>query len=321
MDNISELLSKQCVEVNKFFDEFNPLMIEITVNIFMNCEGDIYFCGLGKNETIINHLIAVLKSISIKTNYLSPTNCLHGDIGVINTNDIIFFVSKSGNTIELLNLIPYIKKRTDHIYSISCNENSKIGGKCKDNIILPCGIELGNQFNLIPTTSVLSFMIFCNILVISLVGKRKVLLTEYGNNHPLGSIGRKITLIAEDIMITGNQLPLIYNDTMLFDALLMMTSKSLGLVLIVNEDTDNIILLGIITDGDIRRYVMDNLHIDLKQKHVQDIMNTQPITFNQTDKLEYILTTIRKNKSLLSGIPIINDTNNLCGLITHNELF
>jgi arabinose-5-phosphate isomerase len=318
MDNIKSLLRLQRVECDKFYNDIDPLMIKSTVDIFMRCKGDIYFSGLGKNETIINHLISLLKSVSIKTNYLSPTNCLHGDIGIINKNDTIFFVSKSGNTQELLDIIPYIKKRTQNLYGIFCNKTSKIGLHCKDVIYLPCGNELGDKFNLIPTTSIVSFVTFANVLVLSLVGKYKLLLTDYGNNHPSGSIGRKISLTAEDIMICDNRLPLVFCDTKVLDALLMMTSKMLGLVLIIDNETRK--MLGIITDGDIRRQLMHNNN-DILKSNVQDIMNTNPIIFNKNDKLDYILKTIHINKSLLSGVPIVDDNNNLCGLITHTELF
>jgi arabinose-5-phosphate isomerase len=314
---IENLVKQQHIEVNKFFTNINVAIVQKMIDIFMESNGDIYFCGLGKNETIINHLISVLKSISIKTNYLSPTNCLHGDIGIINSNDIIIFISKSGNTKELVDIVPYLKKRTINLYSIVCNSNCKLSNYCKDMIILPCGEELGSNFNLIPTTSILSYIIFSNILVIGLVEKQKLLLTEYGKNHPSGSIGRKISLIASDIMIYGDNLPLIDGNTTILDAFLMMTSKSLGLVIIV----DNSKLIGIITDGDIRRYIMNNPDVIIQNIIAANIMNSNPKYFHHSEKLDIILNQIQKNKSLLSGVPIVDDNDNLCGLITHVELF
>jgi arabinose-5-phosphate isomerase len=311
-------IAKQQNELDVFFKKLNFNHIESIINIINtnNTNKIIYFSGIGKNNTIIIHFIGILKSIGINTQYLSPMNCLHGDIGPIGPDDTIFLISKSGNTSELLNIVPCLLERTSNIYGIFCNEHSKLKQYCSEVFIVPCGIELDNDFNLIPSTSVACFILFCNIVIAELIKQNELTIDKYSLNHPAGNIGKRLNCLIKDIMISGDDLPIVDITTNLLSCLLMMTKTKLGLVLIINPNNE---LLGLITDGDIRRYLIEHNEIDIKDIYVNTIMNCNAKTFNIHGELNDLINEIEHNHCLLSGIPIL-DENKVVGLITHTEI-
>lgn len=215
------------------------------------CSGNIYICGVGKSGNMGKNLSDILKSVSIKSNFISPLNMLHGDIGLLKKNDIIIFLSKSGNTKEIINLIPFIHKKEILTIGICCEKNSLFEKECRMNIILPLNKEIGVEKK-IPTNSNMIFLIFSNILV-SLFSN-EISLEEYKNNHPSGNIGKNLKKIKE-ILIKEYPTIKMKNKITVTEVLLEMTKYKIGCMFFIKKNRE---LIGILTDGDIRRLLLKN---------------------------------------------------------------
>ncbi len=252
-------------EFNFEIENFNLEKIRDLCDILKNIEGNIYFCGVGKSGNIAKHCCDLLKCISFSTFYIDILNLTHGDIGTLNNKDIILMFSNSGNTVEIINIIPLFKNIGIRTVGICCNEISKFKELCDINIILPFKNEISGIIDKIPTNSCMSQLIFSNILVSIL--KKDLSLNKYKQNHLSGNIGRNLLKI-KDILIKDFP-KIIINDINenieINKVLLEMTKYKIGCCFFTDkEDT----LIGILTDGDIRRLL---LKMDFKNININNI--------------------------------------------------
>lgn len=315
---VTDITLKQKNLLETFFRNFNHEEIDNLADTILDINplSKIIFYGIGKSENIAKHIADILSSISIPSICLSPQNCLHGDIGFISKQDYVIYFSNSGNTMELLNIAPYIKKKANYIIGVFTNENAKLIQYCHQTIILPKCEEL-DPFKTIPSTSVLEYILFGNILSTTLLHKKNMTIEEYSINHPEGSIGRKIYLKAKDIMIPINDVPFITDKTNIHDALFAICEKRLRCAIVTRKDK----FIGIITDGNIRRYLSkQKKNIDFFKKSIINCINKNPYTINDTDKVYDIIEAIKNNYRLLSGIPVLNSDKEIIGLVSQEQI-
>lgn len=236
-------------EFNYQINNFNLEEIHNLKSIINEIKGNIYFCGVGKSGNIAKHCCDLLKCISYQTFYFDILNSTHGDIGTLTEKDIILIFSNSGNTKEVVDLIPLFKKIRIKTIGICCKENSKFKELCDINIVTPFKKEISGEINKIPTNSYMSHLIFSNILVSTL--KDNISLEKYAENHSSGNIGNSLVKI-KNIMIKTNRIPLfIYTSPIqLNEVFLKMTHFQMGYCYFINEDRK---LIGILGDGDLRR--------------------------------------------------------------------
>ena len=295
---LSSLIKKEAIyQLNNFpKDDIDNIVDKII------SKNNIYFTGIGKSGNIALHCSDLLKCIGIRAFYLNCNNCLHGDIGALNSDDMVFLFSKSGNTKELLDLLPFLKQRC-YIVGICCNPNNKFKQLCDYTIILPLTKEIDGVIKTIPTNSYMAQMFFSNILVTKLSEKINISLDKYKNNHPAGNIGKNLKMI-KDILITEYP-KIILNDYIdLHNVLLEMTKYSIGCCFFINKN-DN--LLGILSDGDIRRLLLKNS--ELKQISIYDINNKYNY---ETDINKLLINVDNTRKSKF--IPIIIN-NKISGIV------
>lgn len=250
-------------EVNYQLDNIDVQQILNIVKLIKDCNGIIYTTGIGKSENIAIHLSNLLKSISIKSFYLNTTNSLHGDIGPLIPNDIIILFSKSGKTMELINILPFLKERKCYIIGICNDVDNLFMDFCDFTLNLPMKNEICGEINKIPTNSYMSHLLFTNILVSEL--KKHIDLEKYKMNHPAGSIGNNLKKI-KDCLISEFPKIILKDYVKLHDVLLQMTKYKIGCCFFVNEENE---LIGILTDGDIRRLILNNDNI--KKIQISDI--------------------------------------------------
>ena len=246
-------LNEICIEVKYQLNHFNLKELEQLADIVNKYKKEnIYFMGIGKSGNIAKHCADLLRSLSFNTFFLCTLNALHGDIGNITNKDLVILFSKSGNTKELLEIIPYLKLRNVYLYGICCNKHSKFKELCDKTIETPFKQELSGNINKIPTNSIMSHLIFCNILVSIL--KNTTNIYQYKENHPAGIIGKDLRTI-KDVII--KQFPKVYieKNFSFSDILLEMTQYKIGCCFFVNKKEE---LVGILTDGDIRRILINN---------------------------------------------------------------
>ena len=246
---IKELFEKQKKSLEFFFEKVNLSEAEMFFEHLRNCQGVIFFTGVGKSGLIAEKIATTMTSIGTRAMYISPMNALHGDLGIISSQDIIVMLSKSGESDELLHLIPVLRNRSVKIASIVCQPKSRLAKASDVVMFLPIDQELC-EFNLVPTSSTTVQIIFGDALAVALMNAKKFSLDQYASNHPAGRIGKRITLKVSDLMIRDEAIPLCLPTDHLINILVELSNKKCGSVLIVDQQKK---LLGIFTDGDLRR--------------------------------------------------------------------
>jgi len=254
---------------------------------------NIFFTGIGKSGNMAFHISSLLKSVSQKSYYLDPTNSTHGDIGTIKKDDVVFFLSKSGNTIELLNLIILLKERGCITIGLVCDDYSKFKEICNICLKLPFQNEITGNINNIPTNSCMAQLFFGNLLVSLL--KEKISLGEYKTNHPAGNIGDKLKKV-KDVIIKEFPILIIDDCLDMHTILLEMTKYKIGCCFFININDE---LIGLLTDGDIRRLLIKN-NEDKKVIELKDI-NTDFYYVESVD--EFLMNIEYKNKF----IPVLHN--------------
>lgn len=280
-------------------------IVEIKNLILKKKHNNIYFSGIGKCETIAIHLSNLLKSISYKSYYLSIQNSSHGDIGPLNDESLIMLFSKSGNTKELIEFIKIAKIRNIEVISITCSENCKMSEISDYHYNLPLKSELNYGIINVPTNSCVLMLIFCNILVKLL---DNIAMDEYKLNHLGGSIGYDLKKISD--LATVDYPNFIFNKNLkIMNIVLDMTNKKMGFA-VINNDKNKII--GIITDGDIRRLFLNNNNIEfLKEENINK-------NFFKFDNENIIFKDIKSILLKHKYIPLINKENECIGVLYEN---
>ena len=271
--------------------------------------GNIFLTGIGKSENIAHHCATLLKCIGIKAFYLDCTNSLHGDIGPVTSDDIVMLFSKSGNTEELIKLLLHLKNRKCYTIGICCSENSKFHDICNRTISLPLNNEIEGVITTIPTNSYMAQLFFSNFLVTYLSKEIDIRVIEYKENHPAGNIGSKLKCI-KDILIKNFPKIILEKSIALKNILLEMTNYSMGCCFFINRENK---LLGLLTDGDIRRILLKEPSIEYLTKKM---INT---TFHfENDMSKLVMNIINSQKSKF--IPILDRNKKILGIIDFRDI-
>jgi arabinose-5-phosphate isomerase len=295
VEKISFEIKKEIIYqiLNFKYDKMQPI-----INLIKN--SNLIFCtGVGKSETMAIHFSNLLKSINIKSNFLNPINALHGDLGNLNEDDLVFFFSKSGNTKELIEIIPFLKNKKIKIIGIFCEKNSILEPSCNLVCNIPFQREIQGNITSIPTNSCMSQLLFINIIISKL--KEEITLDLYKENHPAGNIGENLKKIKECILLDFPNI-LFQGEVKLYNVLLAMTTYKKGCCFFVDEKN---ILLGILTDGDIRRIL-------LKDENKKIIYQTD---LNQHFYYESDLEKYIKECKKLTYIPVCKNYKSLIGIV------
>lgn len=309
-ESISEFIKYQAnslVEISNLIDESYVLAIE---SILMSKK--IVITGVGKSGLIAKKISATFTSVGLQSVFLDPSNALHGDLGIVSDGDIIILISKSGSTEELIRILPYLKNRGKTI-SICSNKASFIAKNCDINLNAKIEKE-GCPIDLAPMASTTSALVIGDALAATLMKINNFRPKDFAKNHPMGQLGKNLTIRVDDIMHKEKDLPLINTGSSFKEAIIEMTKKNLGCVLVIEND----ILLGLITDGDIRRKLtkID----DIKGIKVKDIMTETPITIKKDIYLGEALSIMENRKSQISLLPVVDDNNYCIGLIRVHDI-
>ena len=307
---IKMIKNESLYQLNKFVNNMSG--IEFISNKILSCTGNIYITGVGKSEDISVHLVNLMKSIGLKSYYMNIMNSTHGDMGCIDNNDIIIFFSKSGNTSEIIEKINLFKC---YKIGICCNDKSLFSQFCDCILILPFKSEIKNSKNIncIPSNSYMSHLFFCNILINNLIEKSDITLDLYKSNHPAGNIGNNLKTV-QDVIITEYPKIVLNDNVELNKVLLEMTKYSIGCCFFVNENNN---LLGVLSDGDIRRIILNN---NINNITIENIN----IEYTFIKDTNLYLMDLNENKDFLKYkkakfIPVIED-NLIVGIIDSRVL-
>lgn len=312
---LSLLFATQKKYIDYFFDHLNMKEVEVMLQAFLSCQGVIFFTGIGKSGIIAQKISATLVSTGTKAMFLPAVDALHGDLGIVGKKDIFVILSKSGESDELLQLAPYVKSKGAKILSIVSNPKCRLS-KLSDLVVnLPLERELC-PFDLAPTTSTAIQLIFGDVLAVGLMKARSFSLDDYAQNHPAGRIGKRANVLVKDIMVKGDALPICRPEDNLVDVLVELSDKRCGCLLVVDLQNE---LLGIFTDGDLRR-ALQNKGSDVLNVQIKNIMTKNPRTI-EPEKLAFEAMRLMESDASrpIMVLPVV-ERGQLCGLIKMHDL-
>ena len=276
----------------------------------IKCDGKFIIMGVGKSGHIAQKISATLSSTGTPSIFIHPTEAAHGDMGLIDKKDIVLLISNSGETDEIINILPSLKRHCKEVASLTSNNKSSIAKSADIKIQLKSKKE-ACPLNLAPTSSTTNALVFGDALAIALLEAKGFTQKDFASSHPAGKLGKKLITQVEDLMHKGNAVPKVSADTILDKALLEITKKNLGITLIVEKTR----LVGIFTDGDLRRCI--NKKVDIQNTKIKDVMTKKFKTIN-SDALAIDAANIMEDNKIFTLVVI--DKNKHIGVISMHDL-
>ena len=316
LNGVKELLEKEKRILSYFFNQIDAESINRLLSLLKACKGMLFITGVGKSGLVAEKIALTLTSTGTRAFFLSSSNALHGDIGIVRTGDIFLMISKSGESEELLQLIPTLRNKNVKIIAIVNAKNSRLSIAADLSVYLPLEQELCH-YDLVPTSSTVTQMIFGNVIAVSMMMHLNFGLEEYAQNHPAGKIGRRLTLRVEDLMLKGHDLPLCFPNEKLVDVLVPLSSKRCGCILVINSEK---ILKGIFTDGDLRR-ALQRLGPKALEASMQELMTTTPRTISPAEMAAEALKKMEADQQHpITVMPVVNQKHEVQGLIKMHDI-
>lgn len=313
---IRELFTRQKRHLDEFFEAINIERCEQLVEMIMGCEGVLFFTGVGKSGYIAQKIAATIMSTGTKAFFLSPIDALHGDLGLVTKKDILLLFSKSGETEELVQLLPFVRNKGTQICAITSNHQSQLAKAASFSLVLPCEHELC-PFDLAPTISTEIQLLFGDVLAIALMHAKQFPIDDYAANHPAGRIGRRASIKVSDLMLTSEKTPLCDLEARLEEVLVDFTDKRCGCLLVMDENKR---LQGIFTDGDLRRALQKKGEHVLKEK-VSDLMTRSPKTIVEGAMAWDAMKIMEADQQHpVMVLPVLNEEEQVIGIIKMHDL-
>ena len=252
-------------------------------------KGKLIVMGVGKSGHVGQKVSATLASTGTPSFFIHPTEAAHGDLGMIAKDDAVLIFSNSGETKEVTAILPALKRMTSDIFSITGNANSSIAKASSVHLKVQVEKE-ACPHDLAPTSSTTASMVIGDALAISLIEEKNFSSEDFAKSHPAGKLGKKLTTYVGDLAISGNKVPCVEIDSSIKDTIIEITSKKLGMALVVNNEE----VVGIFTDGDLRRAL--NQEIDIENNSVSSVMTKKFISISENDLAIDAATLMEKNK-------------------------
>ena len=268
--------------------------------LILSCKGKVIVCGMGKSGHIGHKISATLASTGTPAFFMHPAEANHGDLGMLTKQDILLAISNSGETGDLLALIPVVKRMGVPIIAMTSNLQSTLGKYADVNLCIKVEQE-ACSLGLAPTSSTTATLVMGDALAVALLDARGFTSEDFALSHPGGSLGRKLLIKLEDIMVKEQSLPLVSGQQNLREVLLVISQKALGMAGVIDNNGK---LLGIFTDGDLRRVLDDRINIH--KTKIQEIMTLNSITAKPEMLAAEVLTLMQKHK--ISSL-FVTDTN------------
>ena len=278
----------------------------------LNPKGRIVVLGIGKSGHIGRKISATLASTGSPAFFISAAEAMHGDLGMIDESDVAIMLSYSGKSDELLTLLPPIKRLGVPIISITGNKNSPLAQNANVNLDVSIEDE-ACPLGLAPTTSTIAMLAMGDALAIALLDAKGFNEEDFARTHPGGALGKKLLVKVLDIMHTGEKIPCVKDNVNLKHGLLEMTSKGLGMTTIVNDQNT---LLGIFTDGDLRRVLDKDMNVNETQ--IKDVMTSNCHTISSEQLAAEALTTMQRLK--INSLPVVDNNNKVIGALNMHDL-
>lgn len=276
------------------------------------CKGRVVITGMGKSGHIGGKIAATMASTGTPAFFVHPGEASHGDLGMITPQDVVIALSNSGETQEILTIIPLIKRQNVPLIALTGNPDSTLAKMASVNINVGVAKE-ACPLGLAPTASTTAALAMGDALAIALLESKGFTEEDFARAHPGGSLGRRLLLKIEDIMHTGDHIPRVQSSDLVRSALLEISNKGLGMAAVTNNEDE---VLGIFTDGDLRR-ALDH-EIDIHKAHVADVMTTGCLTISPQQLAAEALALMEKNK--INALLITDANKKLVGALNMHDL-
>ncbi|MCF6766918.1 KpsF/GutQ family sugar-phosphate isomerase [Thiotrichales bacterium 19S11-10] len=288
-------------------DEFNS-----ACDLILQTKGRVIIIGMGKSGHIGHKIAATFASTGTPSFFIHPAEAAHGDFGMITKDDTIIAISNSGNTDEIINLLPYIKRLDIPLISLTGNKNSTLAQSATINLDTHVDKE-ACPHNLAPTASTTVTLVLGDALAIALLKARRFSEEDFAFSHPAGTLGKRLLLRVEDLMVKGEKIPKVFANTPLEETILLITQKGLGMTTVIDEGNH---LLGIFTDGDLRRIFATDYN--MKKTPISEIMISSPKIIHGKELATKALHIMETYK--ITSLAVTNDKNEVEGVIHMHHL-
>ena len=306
---VIEIESQAVMSLSKQIQpDFENLCKEI-----LKIKGKLILMGIGKSGHIAQKISATLSSTGTSSFFIHPTEAAHGDLGMVSKHDAILILSNSGETKEIIEILSALKRSAGNIFTLTNNNQSTIARAGKINLVINADEE-ACPLDLAPTSSTTIALVFGDALAIALLEARGFNKDDFAKSHPAGQLGKKLTILVQDLAVMNEKAPIVNQSTSLKEALMVVTEKKLGVTLVSNENK----VVGIFTDGDLRRCL--NNEVDLKNTPIKDVMTTNFKSI-KSDALAIDAAEIMEKNKIFSLVvnPTISKSKSI-GVITMHQL-
>jgi len=293
---------------NQIKSDFEDLCSNI-----LNSRGKLILMGIGKSGHIAQKISATLSSTGTASFFIHPTEAAHGDLGMIDKEDSILILSNSGETKEIIEILPALKRSTPNIFTLTNNNQSTIAKAGTINLMIKADEE-ACPLDLAPTSSTTIALVFGDALAIALLEARGFSKDDFAKSHPAGQLGKKLTTLVKDLAVMNEKAPMVDQTTFLKEALMVVTEKKLGLTLVLNKKK----IVGVFTDGDLRRCLNDE--VDINNTPIKDVMT---IKFKSIDSNALAIDAaeiMEKNKIFSLVVNSSTHKEDTIGIITMHQL-
>lgn len=311
IDSVKKTLKIEADSINDVYNRVGSEYVDAVEMIFA-CKGKIIVTGMGKSGQIGKKIAATMSSTGTPAVFLHPAEGVHGDLGVIRSEDIVIAISNSGETEEIVTLLPVIKRFGVKIISIVGRVNSTLAER--SDVVIDASVKMeACPLNLAPTASTTVALAIGDAIAVALLEKRGFKAEDFAIFHPSGSLGKKLLTRVEDLYHKGEMVPVVKLGTNVADAIYEISSKGFGCAAIVD---DNLIVQGIITDGDLRRGMQK--YQDVFERRVEEIGSRNPKLITKKALAAKALKIMEENS--ITSLLIVDDENKIEGILHLHDL-
>lgn len=282
------------------------------VNLVLECRGKVILTGMGKPGHIATKVAATLSSLGTPSFFMHPGEAMHGDLGMVDEKDVVILMSYSGESLEVIRLLPVLDRIGCVTVAISGRVKSTLVRGCKYSFIFP-EFEEACYMHLAPTSSTTALLALGDALAVVVSRAKNYTKEDFGLHHPAGALGKKLLVHVENIMHTGAENAVATEGTIIRNAIVEMSGKGLGTLVVVNEDNE---LRGIITDGDLRR--MLERGVDIYKDCVEAAMTANPLRTKPCEMAVNALQVMYDHK--ITALPVVDDDNKLVGTLKLQDI-
>jgi len=316
--HVVELLRVESNAIAKAAERLDASHLERVLSLLKGCKGKVVVLGVGKSGIIAQKIAATMTSSGTAAIHLHPSDALHGGLGIVTAADVVVMLSNSGETNELIELLPFLQRREVPIVAIVGNLNSTIGQRA--DAVLDASVDQeACPLNLAPTTSTTVALAFGDALAMTLMRTKGLTESDFASNHPGGQLGKRLTLRVADLMHSGAENPTIADDASWMDVVSTISQYGLGAVNVVDRDGR---LAGVITDGDLRRSLqkLGGRDFGFANLKCDDLMTHNPVVTNSEMLAFDALRLMEDRPSQISVLPVVDGDRRCVGLIRLHDI-